>query len=105
MAFLRIVCFYILICSSCAKSEAPVIPREKMVKILSDLQISEAAAGNLSPEKKDSISRIYKQQIFKIHKVTDSDFEQSLKIYSKDPVELEKIYEKVLTELDPKDSK
>ncbi len=79
------------------------ISDEKMIKILTDLHISEAAILSLNQNIKDSISVVYYQQIFEIHGVQDSIFYQDLEILRKDSKRLEKIYQKVLVEIEQLD--
>lgn len=86
-------------------SEKPTINRQKMAKILVDVHIAESAMQNLqNAEKKDSIGRVYYNKIFKIHKVSGADFEQSLKYYRKDPVKMETLYKEVIAELEKQDN-
>lgn len=97
-----LMCIYI---SACKKAEQPIIPKEKMIEILADIHISEAALANTSPGTKDSIAGVYLTQILKIHHVARKDFDQSLKIYNHDPLTLEPMYDEVLKDLDEKASK
>lgn len=90
-----------LIVSGCHKEEAKLqIGEEKMIKILTDLHISEAAILSLNQKIKDSMSTVYYKQIFEIHQVEDSVFYKDLEMLRTNSKELEKIYEKVLTEVE-----
>lgn len=85
--------------------EKPPINRQKMAKILVDVHIAESAMQDLqNAEKKDSIGRIYYSKIFKIHKVSGADFDQSLKYYRKDPAKMETLYKEVIAELEKQDN-
>ncbi|MFK8008154.1 MAG: DUF4296 domain-containing protein [Saprospiraceae bacterium] len=83
----------------------PQISDEKMVKILTDLHISEAAILSLNQKIKDSISIVYYQQIFEIHGVTDSVFYKDLETLRGDAKKLEEIYIKVLDNIEVLDVK
>ncbi|MFK7773880.1 MAG: DUF4296 domain-containing protein [Saprospiraceae bacterium] len=86
---------------SCQEEEIkPQISDEEMVKILTDLHISEAAILSLNQKLKDSISNVYYQQIFEIHGVTDSTFYSDLEILRRDAKKLEEIYLKVIDNIE-----
>lgn len=89
---------------SCKQEEIKLqISDEEMVKILTDLHISEAAILSLNQKLKDSITVIYYQQIFEIHGVTDSVFYSDLEILRKNSKRLEEIYQKVIVEIEQLD--
>lgn len=91
---------------SCKQEEIEFqIPDEKMIKILTDLHISEAAILSLNQKTKDSISPVYYQQIFEIHGVTDSVFYSDLEKLRSDSKRLEKIYQEVIVEIEQLDIK
>lgn len=86
---------------SCQQEEIkPQIADDEMVKILTDLHISEAAILSLNQKLKDSVSNVYYQQIFEIHGVTDSVFYQDLEILRNDAKRLEEIYNKVIDKIE-----
>jgi hypothetical protein len=96
LIFFGSICFL-----SCQEEEIKLqIPDEEMVKILTDLHISEAAILSLNQKIKDSISVIYYQQIFEIHGVTDSIFYHDLKVLRTDSKKLEETYIKVLENIE-----
>lgn len=87
------------------RTEKPPIREEKMAKILVDVHVAESVMQELQNEgKKDSIGKVYYSRIFKIHKVTASEFDRSLKLYQKDPSKMESLYKEVLTELEKQDT-
>jgi hypothetical protein len=91
---------------SCTQEKIKLqIPDEEMIKILTDLHISEAAILSLNQRTKDSISNIYYQQIFEIHGVTDSVFYSDLKILRNNAERLEAIYQEVMVEIEHLDVK
>ena len=89
---------------SCKQEEIKLqISDDEMVKILTDLHISEAAILSLNQKLKDSSTVIYYQQIFEIHGVTDSVFYSDLEILRKNSKRLEEIYQKVIVEVEQLD--
>lgn len=103
---LRITILILIFCGSicflsCQEEEIkPQISDEEMIKILTDLHISEAAILSLNQKIKDSISVVYYQQIFEIHGVADSVFFSDLEILRSDAKKLEKIYLKVIDNIE-----
>jgi len=96
----------LLCCFSCNKAEVeevPLIPDEKMVNILVDLHIAEAAILSANKSQKDSIGGIYFAQIFKMHDIQDSLFYKNYNLISKSPDRTEEIYEKVIEEIEKLD--
>lgn len=86
---------------ACQKEDTKLqIEEEKLIKILTDLHISEAAILSLNQKVKDSMSTVYHKQIFEIHGVEDSIFYKDLEVLRKNSEELELIYQKVLTEVE-----
>ncbi|MEM6964116.1 MAG: DUF4296 domain-containing protein [Bacteroidota bacterium] len=92
--------FVTLLLSGCKEEIKPIIPEEKMIKILADLHVSEAALMSLNHKVKDSVSQVYYRQIFEIHGVADSTFYQDLAILRKNPKAVERIYEQVIAEIE-----
>ena len=108
---MKLKLFILLILSSsfflsCKQEEIKLqIPDDELVKILTDLHISEAAILSLNQKLKDSMSVIYYQQIFEIHGITDSVFYHDLEILRNDSKKLEEIYQKVIVEVEQLDVK
>lgn len=108
---MKLKLFILLILSSsfflsCKQEDIKLqIPDDELVKILTDLHISEAAILSLNQKLKDSMSVIYYQQIFEIHGITDSVFYHDLEILRNDSKKLEEIYQKVIVEVEQLDVK
>lgn len=85
---------------SCNDQTPLLLEEEKMVDVIKDIHIAEAAMQNLVDLTKDSIGEIYYQQVFEIHQVDKADFDSSMSILRKDPERLGFIYDKVLVELE-----
>ena len=76
------------------------ISEEKMIAILVDLHIAEAAILSANKAQKDSIGGIYYKQIFDMHEIQDSIFYQNLEIISSNPIRTEAIYEVVIEKIE-----
>lgn len=82
--------------------ERPVellIAEDKLVNVLADTHMAEAAIQNLIKSDKDSVGEVYYQQIYEIHGIAEADFEQTMTILREDPIRMEKIYNQVLEKL------
>jgi len=78
-----------------------IIPEDKMVVILADMQISEAYLSDIrktSERLKDS-TLLYYKKVYKKNKITKDQFEKSLFFYKTDLENLEQIYTKVVVRL------
>lgn len=80
---------------------ADLIPRNKMIIILADMQISEAFLDDLrkSGVRTNDSSLLYFQKVFKKNQVTPLEFENSLLYYKKDLEQMDLIYTDVVTRL------
>ncbi len=96
----QLVCIVFFI--SCGQRTNFILPEDKMVDILMDLHVAEAAIANTDPAKKDSLSSIYDNQIFTLHHATQKEFKACLKQYQQEPAKLEKVYKKVTDKLNQK---
>lgn len=90
----------LFVCSNCNNNQSIPLSEEKMVEIIRDLHIAEAAMQNLVGITKDSLGQIYYQQIFDLHEVNEVDFDTSIQRLRRDPTRLNQIYDKVLLSLD-----
>lgn len=99
--FIVFVCVGIILVS-CKKQEAYKLPEDKMIAIMTDLHIAEAAAS-VAPGVKDSILSVYESQIFRNHNIDKNVFKESLKQYHKEPAVIERMYKKIIERLDAKD--
>lgn len=104
---MRIYLLFLIVCIflfSCKKVEAP-ISKNLMISILVDMHTSEAATVNIDPHIKDSLSKVYLDEILQIHKVSKTDFDQSLAMYDKNPKQMEVMYDSVLARIDAQSAK
>lgn len=81
-------------CTNSNHSKLP-IKGEKLIEVLTDVYLAEAAMQTLTEHVKDSLGQIYYQQLFEIHQITKSDFDKTIQLMESDPVLLDKLYAKV----------
>jgi len=100
------VIFILLSCSNTTQhaeeqNTESIIPKEKMIVVLADVQITEAYIDELRksgiPTRDTSL--IYYERVFKKHEITPVDFEKSLLFYKKDLTNMNEMYTEVITRL------
>lgn len=97
-----LLCLCLVACRK--KNEALPIEEEKLVSLLSDIHIAEAAMQNLAKTVKDSMAAIYYDQIYKIHDTDKETLNKTIVLLREQPGRLSRIYSKVLEELNQKDA-
>ncbi|MEL7020016.1 MAG: DUF4296 domain-containing protein [Bacteroidota bacterium] len=91
---------------SCQPQEEQfVIPPDKLVRILEDIHVAEAALTGLSTERKDSAAAAYYDQIFTIHQVSASDFDHDLELLKRRPKLLSQTYSTLHQQMEQQTSK
>jgi len=75
---------------------------KKLVDVLVDIHLAEAAMQNLTISAKDSIAARYYKQIYTIHGVKKEDFDSTSTFVKQRPKLLAKVYERVVEELNRK---
>jgi len=78
-----------------------IIPKDKFISILVDIHLADAVLSISSIKKiyTREKSQIYYNQVLEVHGFTITQFNNTIKSYSKKPAKLDKIYEEVLAEL------
>ena len=117
MKKLSIIILLFLLATACGHKEKSFMPErllteQEMIDVLTDVQIIEADINYLKTqerERKDSIphtpldpaklSRLYYDQLFEHHGITDSIFIQNIRYYSERPAVLETIMDSVTQRL------
>jgi hypothetical protein len=94
--------FFAIFLAQCHKSEKLPITDITLSSILTDIHIAEAAVDNESTDMKDSITRLYYPQIFEHHGIEQWQFDSSMSILSRSPVQMERIFKKVLDNIKKK---
>jgi hypothetical protein len=84
---------------SCKKEQPLPMEEEKLIKVLCDIHIAEAAMEPVTANDKDSIATLLYQQIYTIHGVEQAEVDTALSFLKKEPQAAEKIYLKVVEEL------
>ncbi len=87
-----LLCF---IFSACGKKEKLPLSEQELVSVLVDVHAAEAALVHLTAEDKDSLARIYYDQIMEIHGVKREDFDTCVAMMMRDPELMQEIYEQV----------
>lgn len=92
---------FMISCFGCMEEKGYVynLTDEKLVDILSDLHISESATQHLSLSYRDSMSKVYLNQILEIHEVPKEIFEPEYIELKKDPQKLVVVYDRVIKRL------
>lgn len=99
------VLFLFLTLFSCKnESQKWLVTPSKMIDVLADIHIAEAAVEGDVPTMKDSIMTLYYAQIFDKNGVSKADFDSTFTIASRQPQRLQNLYkevEKKLKLIDP----
>ncbi|MFZ4476876.1 MAG: DUF4296 domain-containing protein [Saprospiraceae bacterium] len=77
------------------KAAVPTIPEDKMVRIMADLSIAEAATAQMNGYAKDSLTKVFYNQVFEMHQVQADQYEQNLRLYANDLPTMERIVQRV----------
>lgn len=90
---------------ACSNPE-PVLPiaEEKLVKVLADIHVAEAAMQNLTGDRKDSVAQVYYEQIEKIHGIERTLVDSAIIMMRKNPKLISKTYTLVLEELSKREA-
>lgn len=102
MRWKAIFCFSFLATIGCHRPERPPLDMKKLVEVLVDIHLAEAAMQNLTISVKDSIATRYYQQIYTIHGVKEEDFDSAFTFVKQRPKLMAKVYERVVEELNKK---
>ena len=78
------------------------IPEDKLVLILADAHIAEAAMQGRIQGTRDTLGTLYYQQIFQIHQVSEADFRETMRLVAQNPQLANELYGKVLEALERK---
>ena len=102
--------FFLLLISSCSSSvEIPsdVLPKEKMIEVLTDVQQAEALIQFSALERNDSTRTIaygYYKSVFEKNKITAEQFRKSFTFYANHLDMMDKMYEEVLVNLSKREA-
>jgi len=96
---LAIACFIILHFSSCQRDEAEILSSSEMRKVLVDLHLLEGMFSATQPPLTEREQVYYYEALFRKHEITRADFDSSLVYYTRNPKIYERIYSRVLADL------
>ena len=86
-----ILFFVLLTACQSSSSNQPVLPDDKIARIMADLSIADAATTGLAGYAKDSLMHAYFNQVFEIHGVSKENYEKDLRILAENLVHMEEI--------------
>ena len=87
--------------SSCETESEVKLPfsEQKAVRVLTDIQVAEAAFQFANKNEKDSLATQYYNEVFQLNHISQADFDQLLTVLMNHPTLADSIYEKVLLEM------
>ncbi|MDG1276795.1 MAG: DUF4296 domain-containing protein [Algoriphagus sp.] len=95
--------FFFLCLLGCDPEKLPegILPEEKMVEVLIDIQLTEGIAGAMpiSYDSSQVLYRLLEREVFLKHEVQDSVFTQSMVYYLQYPYKMDAIYARVVDSL------
>lgn len=97
-------CMLLIGCEEEKHRPQGLLPKEKMVKVLTDAHLVETAR-NLKVTPNDTIYQEHFASIFEAHGVSRTDFDSSLWYYSTQAQNMDSIYELVMEHLSELDAK
>ena len=102
----------LLVGSACERPEEPprpteLLPREKMIAVLANLQVLEARVENsrLPPDSARALYLAQQKALFRQQAVTDTTFHRSYRYYTTHGKDLEEIYQAVIDTLNRRATK
>jgi len=78
------------------QKDSPQIPESKLVNILADIHIAEAALQSLRGDTKDSVAHAYYQQIYEIHETDSVELHATLEAMRQQPERMRELYDQVM---------
>ena len=92
--------------SSCQSNKADYsLSDDEFAIVLADLHLAENLAQNATGKTKDSLSRHFFGEVYKIHQLDSLEVERNIELLKNDPKKLAVVYEKVLEVLKKKEAK
>ncbi|MEZ4917527.1 MAG: DUF4296 domain-containing protein [Saprospiraceae bacterium] len=88
-------------CGEQTEVQEPTLSDEKVARIMADLQLAESATTGLVGLPKDSLAALYFDQVFKLHHVSQEQYEADLKILTNDVDRFEAILNNARDMLEP----
>ena len=96
----------LFVLNACQQKPArPAIDEDKLVEVLIDVHVAEAAVQALRGATKDSMLNVYYGQIGEIHGLDMQEFETTMETLRNDPKYLEALYSKIMSEMERQEVK
>ena len=104
--YILFIALFATACSDDVKVPKDILPKDKMVAVMADMHIAEAAVNSRSyilgnQEYLYYIGDVYKH-VYKSHKITKAQFDKSYAYYSSHPELFNAVYQDVISELSNK---
>ncbi len=94
--FKRLYPALFLMLFACQNAPNAPVSEEKLTQVLFDIHTAEALVEGEVQDIRDSIARVYYAQICQKHNITQADFDSTMAVYTRNPVLLDTIYNRVL---------
>ena len=89
---ITVFCLFLLF-SACLQDDPELpIPAEKAAEILIDVHAAEAALQNVYGSKKDTLAKVYYQQIYEVHEIDSTTFAELMELVRNYPKHLKEVY-------------
>lgn len=92
---MRALIIVILLLGACTNPEKLPISETKMVEVLSDMMIAEAAMNRADRSVEDSLELSYYNQIYRIHAIDSNQLNKSFEILQANPELANRLYKMV----------
>jgi len=75
------------------------ISDKKLIQILTDVHYAEAALQDVYGIQKDSLKKVYYQEIYQLYETSEEELTKTMDILRQDPERLDKIYQFIVDNL------
>lgn len=75
------------------------IPEKKLIQILTDVHYAEAALQDVYGVQKDSLKKVYYQEIYQLYETSEEELTETMDILRQNPARLDKIYQFIVDNL------
>ena len=87
-----------LLLVSCKKQEVKVdyrLDTEQLIQLMYDVQWSDAAIANLTPERKDSLRTLFWGKLTTIYGLTENEIKDEIHKLESDPVTMKLVFDRI----------
>lgn len=75
---------------------------EELIDLLVDIHVAEAAIQDLYGQTKDSVGRVYYQQVFHMHEIDSAIFDTTMAVLRRNPDYASRVYQQVMRVIEEK---